>query len=279
MNNKNTFHLSTAAADIYESQKVPAIFEPLAKATLEKFMPSSPVNVLDVACGTGIISRLLSERLVEPSRIVGIDLNPAMVEVARREMPASNHTIEWFAADVTELPCRDGEYDVVICQQGLQFFPNKLAALRELRRVIKIDGCIILTCWRSVSPLFQAISDSLRVRLSEGAAKQAVAPFAFRDEQIIARLLGDAGFEKCTVSALKVERTLMPPTGAIRNEILASTYESEIRVAGEKVLEAVVRDTETALDSYRRNDRIVVPQESNLFRGDALHMKRETPGM
>ena len=115
--------------------------------------------------------------------------------------------------------------------------------------------------------MFQAISDSLRVRLSEGAAKQAVAPFAFRDEQIITRLLGDAGFEKCTVSTLKVERILMPPTGAIRNEILASTYESEIGVAGEEVLEAVVGDAEAALDGHRRGDRIVVPQESNLFAG------------
>jgi ubiquinone/menaquinone biosynthesis C-methylase UbiE len=267
MNNKNTFHLSAAAVDIYENQKVPAMFKPLAKATLEKFNPSGSVDVLDVACGTGVVSRLLSEKLVEPSRIVGTDLNPAMVEVAKRQTPASIHNLEWFAADVAELPFGDGEFDVVFCQQGLQFFPDRLSALREIRRVLKGEGYLILTCWRSVSPLFQSISNSLRVRLSEGAAKQAVAPFGFRDEQVITQLCSDAGFGECTVSTLKIDRVLTPPHGTIRNEILASTYENEIRGAGEEILEAIVSDVVADLEGFRRGDSLVIPQESSLFQG------------
>ncbi len=267
MNNKNTFQLSTAAAKLYESQKVPAVFEPLARATLQTYSLAGSVATLDVACGTGIISRLLSEKLTTPSRIVGSDLNPAMVEVARRMMPASPHTVEWFAADVTALPFEVGEFDVVFCQQGLQFFPEKVAALQELRRVLKPEGRLILTCWRAVSPLFQAISDSLVVRLSETAARQAVTPFAFRDEDIIKQLFSEAGFAQCRVSALTVERTLAPPRSAIRDEILASTYEGEIRAAGGEVLEAVINDTESSLESYRREESIVVPQQTSLFEG------------
>jgi SAM-dependent methyltransferase len=265
MNNANAFDLSSAAAELYESQKVPAIFEPLAKATLEAFTPSGSVDVLDVACGTGVISRLLSQRLSERGRIVGTDLNPAMLDVARRQMPDSIHTAEWLEADVARLPFSDAEFDVVYCQQGLQFFPDKPSALRELRRVLKPDGRLILTCWRTISPLFQSIADSLKVRLSESAAKQALAPFAFRGEQAIRQLVGDAGFGACTVSALKVERTLAPPNGAIRNEILASTYEAEIRSAGEEVLYAVVNDVAVALEEFRRGGRLLVPQESSLF--------------
>ena len=267
MTNNNTFHLSTDAAQLYESQKVPAIFEPLARATLQTYSPVGSVATLDVACGTGIISRLLSAKLTTPSRIVGSDLNPAMIEVAQRTMPASPHAVEWFAADVTALPFQDGEFDAVFCQQGLQFFPEKLAALRELRRVLKRHGRLILTCWRAVSPLFQTISDSLAVRLSETAARQAVAPFAFRDEDTVKQLFSEAGFAKCEVCGLTVERTLASPHSAIRDEILASTYEGEIRAAGDAVLEAVINDTVASLDVYRRGASIVIPQETSLFDG------------
>lgn len=107
MSNKNAFRVSTAAADIYERQNIPAVFGPSARAALEVSTPKGSASVLDAACGTGVISRLLCDRLAEPSRIVGTGLNPAMLEVAGREAPRSHHTVEWFVADVVKLPFDD----------------------------------------------------------------------------------------------------------------------------------------------------------------------------
>jgi ubiquinone/menaquinone biosynthesis C-methylase UbiE len=124
-----TFNLSTAAAQKYEIQKVPSIFGPLAEATLEAISLPPNARVIDVACGTGIIPKLLSERLLGKGWIVGTDLNPAMIEVARSTMPHSRHRIDWYTCDVTQLPFEDGEFELAFCQQELQFFPDKPKAL------------------------------------------------------------------------------------------------------------------------------------------------------
>ena len=235
--NTNTFHLSTAAAEKYESQKVPSVFAPLATATLDAVALPKSVRALDVACGTGIISKLLAERLSQGSRIVGTDLNPGMIEVARNTMPDTDHAVEWFSCDVTKMPFDDGEFDIAFCQQGLQFFPEKLAALVEIRRVLAPGGKLALTCWCTVSPLFQAVSDSLGKRVSEEAAKKAIAPFAFRDGSLIASLLTDSGFRIVNHAKLLVRRPLTPARAAIRQELLASPYEAELLEKGDEIID------------------------------------------
>ena len=119
MTSQNTYHLSTAAAQQYETQKVPSVFAPLAEATFDAIELPESVRVLDVACGTGIVSKCLARRLSRKSRIVGTDLNPAMIELARTTMPNSIHTVEWFNFDVTALPFERDEFDLAFCQQGV----------------------------------------------------------------------------------------------------------------------------------------------------------------
>ena len=268
MKEENTFHLSTTAAEKYESQKVPSVFGPLANATLEAVSLPESVRVIEVACGTGIISRLISEQLPGNGRIVGTDLNPAMIEVARKTTPPSRHSVEWLACDVIDLPFADGEFDIAICQQGLQFFPDKPKALAEIRRVVAPGGRLILTCWRTISPLFQAVSDSLMQRVSEKAAKQALGPFSFRDGDCIASLLTEAGFRITDTSSLLVHRPLTPARPAIREEIMASPYEKELLDKGAETIDAVVADVDAALELYREGESLVIPQEAHLFQAE-----------
>lgn len=267
MSADNSFQLSTSAAEKYESQKVPSVFAPLAEATLAAVLLPEGARVIEVASGTGIVSRLISERLSGEGRIVCTDLNPAMIEVARKMMPPSRHKVEWFACDVIDLPFADGEFDIAICQQGLQFFPDKPKALAEIRRVLAPGGRLILTCWRTISPLFQAVSDSLRQRVSEKAAKQALGPYSFRDGDVIASLLTEAGFRIASVSSLLINRAT-PARPAIREEILASPYEKELRDKGAETIDAVVADVDAALEVYREGEGFVVPQEAHLFQAE-----------
>lgn len=265
MNTADTYRLSTKAAEGYERQKVPSLFGPMARATLDAVPLPEGAQIVDVACGTGIISKVASERLAGTGRIVGTDLNPAMIEVAHRTMPASRHRIEWFACDVTELPFADGEFDIAFCQQGLQFFPDRPAALAEIRRVLKPGGRLFLSCWKSVTPLFQAASDSLRRRIDDDIAEQALRPYAFRDGKVISSLLREAGFDIDDVSTVVVDRHLAPVHPAVRAEILAQPFEQALLASGEATIDAIVADTVAALESYRHGDSMTVPSEVQLF--------------
>jgi len=265
----NSFNLSSEAAKGYETQKVPAIFAPIAKATLEQTELPENAAVIDIACGTGIVSRLLVEYLSGKGRIVGTDLNPAMLEIAKELMPETHHGVEWFECDVSNLPFEDATFDAAFCQQGLQFFPEKPEALAEIRRVITPGGRLMLTCWRSVSPVFQVVSNSLKNRVSETAAIQAVRPYAFRDGEIIAALLTGAGFSNVEVSKIVVDRHFSPSRAAIRAEILSSPYEGELRAKGDKVIDAVVEDVDAELERYRVGDGLIVPQDTHLFKATA----------
>lgn len=268
MSVKNRHHLSTAAAEKYESCGVPSVFGPLAKATFEALSLPADARVLDIACGAGIIPKLLTQHLRGDGRIVGTDLNPAMIEVARRTMPDSRHSVDWFVCDVVEMPFEDEEFDTAFCQQGLQFFPDKPRALAEIARVLVPNGRFILTCWRTISPLFQAVSNSLSERVSENSAKQALAPFQFRGSDVIASLLTESGFRIVKASSLVVHRPLNPARSAIRQSLLASPYEKELLEKGDEIIDAVAADVDAALEKYRQGESLIIPQETHLFQAE-----------
>ncbi|MGI9483213.1 MAG: class I SAM-dependent methyltransferase [Hyphomicrobiales bacterium] len=262
---KNKFHLSTSAARGYESHSVPAIFAPLAQATFDKVELPENAQVLDIACGTGIISRLLADQLKGTGRLVGSDLNPAMLEVAKELMPASDHAVEWIEADAGNLPFDADEFDALFCQQGLQFFPDKLATLREFHRVLKPGGHLYISCWSAVPALLKEIARCLTERVNEDAARKALAPFQFRDDELINSLLCEAGFDHVEKSVLHLSRRLHPGWESIRVQILSSPYEKELRAKGDDMADAIATDVEEALTKYRDGEDLVLPQESFLF--------------
>ena len=100
--------------------------------------------MLDVACGTGIVARLAAQQVGTTGLVTGVDLNPGMLEVARAHTPTSGAAVDWREGDAGALPCDDASYDVVLCQQGLQFFPDQPRALREMHRVLVSGGRLAL---------------------------------------------------------------------------------------------------------------------------------------
>lgn len=131
--------------EIYEQVLVGPLFRPFAEPLIEDLGLRAGEDLLDVACGTGIVARLAKERLGETGRVVGVDVSPLMLEVARRVAP----DIEWREGDAGALPLRDREqFDVVVSQQGLQFFPDRPAAIRQLRRALRPGGRVAVSTWR-----------------------------------------------------------------------------------------------------------------------------------
>ena len=134
------FQLSLEAAELYEARFVPAIFAEWAPRLADIADVRPGHEVLDVACGTGIVARVVADRQGGDGRVVGVDLNPGMLAVARRERP----DLDWRQADVGALPFPDRSFDRVLCQMALMFFPDRSAALREMARVIRPGGVVAL---------------------------------------------------------------------------------------------------------------------------------------
>lgn len=131
--------------EMYEQWLVGPLFRPWAEVILEEVALTPGDRFLDIACGTGIVARLARERLGDTGHVVGIDVSPQMLAVARAAAPG----VDWREGNATALPLHNGEqFDVVACQQGLQFFPDKPAAARQMRRALAPGGRLAVATWR-----------------------------------------------------------------------------------------------------------------------------------
>lgn len=270
MPEKNTFHLSTTAAENYERQSVPAIFTPMAEATLSAISLPQQAHVLDVACGTGAVARAVAARLIEPSKIVGSDLNPAMVKIAEQSVSSDIHEFEFVTASADKLPFDDGTFEFVFCQHGLQFFPDKPAALTEMRRVTQVKGKLIVTCWAAIPPFFQVVREVLARHLGEDVAKIAVTPFVWNDAAHISSLIGAAGFECPQPSQLDVDRKLSASPEAMRQGLLTTPNETALLAAGEETLAKIVSEILEGVAQYQDGQMLIMPQQAHLFQAVAV---------
>src|SRR3954449_4676979 len=133
-----TFRLSLEAAERYEAAFVPAIFAEWAPRLVQIAGVSPGQEVLDAACGTGIVARTVAQRLAGSGQGVGLGLNEAMLAVARRVRP----DVDWRQGDLVGLPFPDGSFDVVLCQMALMFVVDRSQALREMARVVRPGGTV-----------------------------------------------------------------------------------------------------------------------------------------
>jgi ubiquinone/menaquinone biosynthesis C-methylase UbiE len=192
----------------YESWFVPVIGAPLAEDLVELARLRPGERVLDVACGTGVVARAAAER-IGGAGVVGVDVAPAMLEVARDADP--DGTIEWHRASAESLPFADTAFDVVLCQLGLQFFPDRQGALREMRRVLREDGRVLLNVPGPTPPLFAVLERALARRLGpEGAAFVALVFSLYEPDELRSQLAG-AGFEAISAHSERTALALPAP--------------------------------------------------------------------
>lgn len=270
MTKNDQFQLSTNAAESYERQKVPAIFAPMARATLGAITLPPSANMLDVACGTGAVVRAVASKLVEPSKITGVDLNSAMIEVARQNIPDDIHEHNFVVASADTMPFADAEFDLAFCQHGLQFFPDKSAALAEIRRVMRSGAKLFITCWAGIPPMFQVVQDVLGRHIDETAANRAVAPFVWNEGSYISSLIREGGFNCPEPKAIKVNRTMSASPAAMREEILATPNEPALRAAGENAIDLIVSEILQGVVEYNDGQSLVMPQSAHLFQASAI---------
>jgi ubiquinone/menaquinone biosynthesis C-methylase UbiE len=185
-------------AENYERFFVPAIGAPLATDLIEIAALRPGERVLDVACGTGVVARLAAERVGDTGAIAGLDLNPGMLAVARSVTP-SDMVIDWHEASAEAMPLSDESFDVVLCQLGLQFVPDKPAALREMRRVLAPGGRLIMNVAGPTPPPFAIADEALARHIGPEAAGFVRLVFSLHDPDELQNLISGAGFHDVAV--------------------------------------------------------------------------------
>jgi len=209
MNQKPNFEdYGRSPAENYERYFVPAIGAPAANGLMKVAALHPGERVLDVACGTGVVSRLASAAVGTDGRVVGLDLNPGMLAVARSAAPPDAN-IEWREASAEAMPFPEDSFDAVLCQMGLQFMSDRHAALSEMRRVLEPDGRLILNLTGPTPQLFAIMGEALGRHVgaeAEGFVRQV---FSLNDTEEIEDLINGAGFRD--VSTMADTRSLRLP--------------------------------------------------------------------
>jgi ubiquinone/menaquinone biosynthesis C-methylase UbiE len=156
--------------------------------------------VLDVACGTGVVARLASQQVGATGAVAGLDVNPGMLGVARSVTPPGM-PIAWHEASAEAMPLPDASFDVVLCQMGLQFMPDKHAALREMQRVLVRGGRLILNTPGPTPQVFTIMAEGLARHVGAEAAGFVHHVFSLHDTAEIENLVRGAGFKDVSVQS------------------------------------------------------------------------------
>jgi SAM-dependent methyltransferase len=218
--------------NLYETCLVPLIFKPYATDLANRLASRSPTRVLEIAAGTGVLTRALASVLPEPVSIVATDLNQAMLDhaVAR----GVQRPVEWRQADAMRLPFEDGTFDAVICQFGVMFFPDKSVAFSEARRVLGAGGVFLFNVWDHIkeNEFADAVTAALEPLFPNDPPRfLARTPHGYHDRATIERDLANGGFmaspHVTTVAARSRAHSAWVPAVAycqgtpLRNEIEA----------------------------------------------------------
>jgi ubiquinone/menaquinone biosynthesis C-methylase UbiE len=197
----------------YDRYLGPILFHHYADDLAARVPVSRGTRVLEVACGTGIVTERLVRRLAGQGTLVATDLNDAMIAHARTRMPA-DPALEWRQADGTSLPFPDRAYDVVVCQFGVMFFPDKAAGVREAFRVLRPGGTYLLNVWDALekNAIARIAHDTIRTFFPSDPPEFYKTPFSLHDTAVVDALLNAAGFVE--VQCESVERTGQSPSAA-----------------------------------------------------------------
>ena len=190
--------VNRSAAEVYEEFFIPALFQQWTAKVADTARIQPGQRVLDVACGTGVLTRTVAERVGASGSVIGLDVNEGMLAVAARKAPQ----IEWRQGRAEALAFDNGSFDAVVSQFGLMYFEDRQVALREMMRVLRPGGHFAVAVWDSLenSPGYKALTDLLLRLFGEEAANALRAPFVLGNAAELRALFSDAGIPQTEIT-------------------------------------------------------------------------------
>lgn len=257
--------VDTTAAEAYEEHMVPQIFGPWAQLVVDLVAPAPGDHVLDVACGTGTAARLAANSVTASGRVVGLDVDPGMIAVARRLARDAEVPVEWYCGSALDMPFQDHTFDLCFCLQGLQFFPERVGGFAEIRRVLKPTGQLVATLWWPLehNKGHYALAQSLERQGVDASAGRR--PFSFGDANEIRETARRAGFREVN---LRTEERLVrfPSVEAFVNCLASGAPSTRHALAqlSKEGLDLLIRDLMTILDPYVAGEELAFPMRTHL---------------
>ncbi|HKA69914.1 MAG TPA: methyltransferase domain-containing protein [Actinomycetes bacterium] len=245
---QETFQVTAEVAEAYEAHFVPAFFAQWAPMLLDAAGVTAGQRVLDVACGTGILARSAAARVGQSGSVVGVDLNEAMLSVARRIRP----DLDWRQGDAAALPAGDAEFDVVLSQMAMMFFPDPTAALREMRRVTRPGGTVgvLVPGALADNPPYQAFVDIVTRHAGPDARNLVTTYFVLGDLAGLVQLFADAGL-RVTATSSPIGESRFGSIDELVNVEIDSTPLGDRLDPGAR--ERILSDCRAALASHRQD--------------------------
>ena len=196
VNNDSDHLFSGSIPEIYDRLLVPLIFETYARDLADRVKAFAAQSVLEVAAGTGVVTRAMSSALSPSVSITATDLNAPMVDYAKTK--GTERPVDWRVADAMKLPFDDATFDTVVCQFGVMFFPDRVGAYRDVRRVLKPGGTFLFNVWDHIdhNEFAAEVTSALAGLFSDDPPVfMARTPHGYFDGEAIQRELGDALFD------------------------------------------------------------------------------------
>jgi SAM-dependent methyltransferase len=244
-----TFQISAEQAEFYESKFVPAMFEELARHTVDAANLTSGQSVLDIACGTGVVAREIADRRGGGAGIVGLDLNEAMLAVARRLRP----DIEWKLGDAAQLPFPAASFDAVLCQAALMFFPDRVQALGEMARVVRPDGTVCVQVFGSAEsqPAYGPFIEVAARHAGPEAIDLLNSYWVLGDLDLVGSLFDAAGLEITSIGTRLTMGRSASIDEAVRTEVEGTPLIDRIT---DDVYRRIIEDSREALKPFTAED-------------------------
>lgn len=269
--NSSGWQLGGNAPLAYDTYIVDAFMQDYSRRLVEAAAIKEGERVLDVACGTGIISRLAESKAGKTGRVVGFDLNPGMLARARQTDGTAGR-IEWREGSATEMPFDDGSFDLVLCQHGLQFIPDKAAALSEMYRVLAPEGQLLISVWRSIEhcPWQEAIANAIERNVGQDPAMLVRSAFSFGDAEQLKQIIANAGFHEVDI---RVERDTIRHASLaeyVPGYLSATPVASVVASLDAEAQGKITADVRDALAAYRTGDGLAAPIEAHLAKARRL---------
>ena len=249
---------------LYDRFMVPLVFAPYARLVAERAQALGPKRILETAAGTGVVTQALHQAQPDAT-IVATDLNPAMLEVAAARIQST--AVTFRPADAQSLPFDDSSFDLVVCQFGIMFVPDKVAANAEARRVLRDPGRYLLVIWDRVERnLATRIAGEAVARLFPGEAASFYErlPFRYHDPAQIEHDLLAAGFNDIAFETIALRSRALSAREAAMGLCQGTPMRAEIEKLGPDALERATEAAAEALRQFEDPDGFDAPMSAHL---------------
>ena len=267
MNADGQWQLAGNAAELYERVLVPTQFQPWAADLVELADLRHGERVLDVACGTGVVARLAAQHVGTTGEVTGLDLNASMLIVARSLPAPPGAPLTWVEGSAQAMPLPDAAFDVVLCQQGFQFFPDPRAALHEMKRVLVPGGRVLLSLWEGPTPYTVAMSAAVERHAGLEAATTLRRSRYCPDPESVRHLMEDAGFRDAHTRARTLTRRLSGVSDFVLRHLAATPVAGVVAALSEGARATLADEVSIALRPYEDAEGIVFPEVVNVVTG------------